>query len=125
MACKSNKTCASKMRHRITIVRRSLDTFAPHSVAPGHSYTTVLTTRAEIKTKGGTNEFNKVVIGKEEVSHTFMMRATSIAFDARDRVRNAQGELFKILKVEDVAERGDWLKIFAAKEGDETRKGTL
>ncbi len=121
MSCNGPKICAGDLRNSISVERRSLGLSAPGSALPTHTYATVFSTRAKIATKQGASEFNKVEIGGEKASHTITIRYTALAFDARDRVRDGAGNLYKILSVENVNERGGWFNLHCARTGDETR----
>jgi len=124
MSCKP-KICAGNLRNAITIERRTLDNAAPGSAEPVHTYAVVFAARAEIKTKSGVSEFNRVEINGLRVSHAITIRHTSIAFDIRDRVRDAAGNLYTILAVENVDERDDWLKLHCAGQGSDERASAL
>ena len=89
------------------------------SAEPKHAYTTKFTTRADVKSKGGQSEFARVDINGKTVTHTFSIRYTTIPFDVRDRIRNAQGQLFQILRVEDVDLANRELRIHCASQGNE------
>lgn len=120
MNCKP-KVCAGDLRHGITIVRRSLESAAPGSAEPVLVYATVFTTRAAIKTKAGTTLWNRVEINGQKASHEMTIRWTSIAFDIRDRVRDAAGTLYQILSIDNVDERDDWFRLMCAKLGDDDK----
>ena len=122
MSCKGPKICAGDLKNSITIERRSLDTPAPGSALPGHTYTTILTTRAKIKTKTGVSEWNQVSVGDKKSSHTITMKFTTLEFDTRDRVKDGSGNLYEILAVENIDERDNWLNLHCSRKGNETRK---
>lgn len=125
MACAGKQKgtlCLGELRQRIAIVRRTLDAAAPGSAEPLHSYTTVLSPRANIKTKASASEWNRVVIAGNAVSHVVTIRWTGIAFDARDRVRDGAGNLYDILSIENVNEEGSWMRLYCRKAGSEDRK---
>lgn len=103
----------------IQIQRRSLTPPDPGSAEPNHDYTTFLTTRAEVQT-AGVKEWSRVQIGGQNVTHTFKIRFTSLTVDSRDRVRDVYGNLYSILKTEDVNQRRKELKLYCARQGDET-----
>ncbi len=121
MSCKRRKTCSGALRYRITVERRSLGHGTPGSAEPRHSYATVLTARADVKTKAGSSQFNQVEIDGEKATHVMTIRHTTIAIDARDRVRDVRGNLYKILSIENPEMRDDQLKLYCALTGHETR----
>lgn len=123
--CARPKICSGSLRHRITIERRSLLSATPGSAEPNYDYTTVHTCRANIKTKGGVSQWNKVEVNGETVSHVFTIRPTSTSIDIRDRVRDMAGNLYAILSIEDTDEFGDQIVIYAARQGAETRRAAL
>lgn len=123
--CARPKICSGALRHRVTVERRSLDAPIPGSAEAGHTYTVVLTTRAEIKTKQGVSEFNRVEINGTRVSHVMTIRATTVAIDIRDRVRDSAGNLYAILSVEDIDQAGDFFKLYCARQGADTRSASL
>ncbi|MDX2308078.1 MAG: head-tail adaptor protein [Hyphomicrobium sp.] len=118
MSCKP-KICAGDLRHTISIQRRALANAAPGSAEPVHTYQTVLSPRAAIKTRTGVSEWSRVEIAGERATYEMTIRWTPVAFDVRDRVRDAAGNLYRILAVENVDERDDWLKLHCARMGDE------
>ena len=122
MSCKGPKICAGDLRTTITIERRSLDAPAPGSALPGHTYTTLFTARAKIKTKAGSSEWNQVSIAGNKSSHTITIKFTALSFDTRDRIRDISGNLYEILAVENINERDEWLNIHCSRKGSETRK---
>lgn len=123
MTCgRPKKICAGSMRHRISVIRRELGAPAHGSAEASYTPTTLLTTRAQIETKGGTTEFNRVVIDGQNVSHVFTIRHTSVALDSRNMIEDAAGNLYRILKVENPNEFNDYLKLYCVRSGEETRK---
>lgn len=127
MSCgRPKKICSGSMRHRIKIVRRVLGTSSHYSAEPVYTRTIVLTTRAQIKTKGGTTEFNRINVDGSEVSHVFTIRAPrSLRVDSRDQVEDAAGNLYAILRVEDENEFGENLIIYAARWGEKQREAAV
>lgn len=107
----------SSKTYGIEVVRRSLRPPAPGSAEARFDYTRVFGTRAEVKTRSGTSEFGRIEFGGKTVTHTFTIRWTSIPFDTRDRVRNAAGQLWQILHVEDVDLKRIDLRIHCANIG--------
>jgi Phage head-tail joining protein len=91
----------------------------PGTAEPKHVYSTLFTTRADVKTKGGQSEFARVDINGKTVTHTFGIRYTTIPFDTRHRLRDARGQLYQILKVEDVDMANRELRIYCASQGNE------
>lgn len=108
----------SSKQSTIQVVARSLLPPAPGTAAPRHDYTVLFTVRAEVKTSG-VSEFATVEIDGKKVTHTFTIRWTSIAFDARHRVRDVAGKLYQILKIDDVDDQGEELRIRCALMGSE------
>lgn len=105
------------MRWTIQIMRRSMVTPQPYDSEVDHGYAVVLTSRAHCKTRGGTSEFNRVVINNTAVTHTFTIRFTSIPIDIRDRVVDTQRNMYTILAVEPVDEARVWLRLHCARAG--------
>jgi hypothetical protein len=123
MSCGRPKgVCSGSLRHRITVERRALLSALPGSAEVRHDYTTVLSAKAEIKTKQGTSLYNSVEINGKKVSHVITIRYTSTAFDIRDRVRDGSGNLYAILSIEDVDNYHDWMRLYCALQGAETRE---
>lgn len=116
MGCKP-KICIGDLRHAITIERRTLLAAAPGTAEAQYSYAVVLSPRAAIKTKAGVNEFSRVEINGQKVTHVITIRHTAIAFDIRDRVRDGKGNLYAILAIENIDERDDWLRLHCARQG--------
>ena len=115
--------CAGSLRHRISVVRRVLGAPLHGSAEPEYTRTAVLTARAMIETKGGTTEFNRIVVDGESVSHVISIRFPSVEIDARDQIEDAAGNLYRIMKVENPNEYGDLLKLYCSRTGEENRKG--
>lgn len=97
----------------------------PGSAEPKHTYSTLFTTRADVKTRSGEADFAKVSIKGAGgipvgITHTFSIRYTTIPFDTRHRVRDAQGHLFAIVAVEDVDLANREMRIHCAASGSET-----
>tara|TARA_R110000824_G_scaffold95990_11_gene230340 strand:+ start:1439 stop:1807 length:369 start_codon:yes stop_codon:yes gene_type:complete len=113
------KTCNGSMSRRITVVRRTTISSQSDSAEPVTTYADVFSVRANIKTNGGVNEWSRVRVGDLDATHTFTIRHTTIAFDARDRVKDGAGNLYKILKIDDVNEQGRELKIQCARAGEQ------
>lgn len=107
------------MSRRITVVRRTTISSQSDSAEPVTTYADVFSVRANIKTNGGVNEWSRVRVGDLDATHTFTIRHTTIAFDARDRVKDGAGNLYKILKIDDVNEQGRELKIQCARAGEQ------
>jgi hypothetical protein len=102
----------------IEVVRRTLIS-TPGSAAAQHKYSRVFHTRAMVKS-AGTSEWGQVDIVGKKPTHTFTIRWTSLAFDVRDRVRDARGQLFQILSIENVDLRNRELRIMTSNQGDES-----
>lgn len=123
MGCGRPKwVCSGSLRHRITVERRALLSPLPGSAEAQYDYTTVFSAKAEIKTKQGTSLYNQVEIDGKKVSHVLTIRYTSTAFDIRDRVRDGSGNLYAILSIEDVDNYHDWMRLYCALQGAETRE---
>jgi hypothetical protein len=102
----------------IQVERRSLETDAL-SAEPKHTYKAIITTRASVKTRSGLSEFARVEINGKMVTHVFNIRWTSIPFDVRDRIRDATGNLYTILSVDNVDEANREMRINCASQGME------
>ena len=61
-------------------------------------------------------------INGQTASHVFTIRYTKIEFDTRHRVRDALGNLYRILSVDNVDLQNRWLRINALMTGDEDRE---
>lgn len=96
----SDLTPSGDKNWTVFLVRRSNEQPIPFSAEERVVYKQFLTTRAKVETKSGTAEFNRVVIGDRQVTHTFTIRYTKMTIDTRDRVRDALGNLYAILAVE-------------------------
>lgn len=105
------------MRATVQILRRDLLAPAPGTAEPRHGYTPILTTRADVKSHGGVNQFAQVEVDGKPVTHTFFIRYTTIPFDARDRLRDVRGKLYRILKVDNVDLDNVVIKISASDQG--------
>lgn len=116
---KCKRTCQGSKNKRISIVRRSITGSNSDSAEPSISYATVFSVRAAIKTHSGTNEWSRVTVGDKDASHTFTISHTVVPFDARDRVRDGLGNLYRILKIENVDEQDREIKIICARAGEE------
>ena len=105
--------------YTIQIMDRKLVPPKPGSAEPRHTLTALFTTRANVSTRGGVAEFASVDINGRKPSHTFDIRWTPIPFDVRNFVRDARGQLFSILAIEnkDLADRT--ILIHCANSGDE------
>ncbi|MEQ8823839.1 MAG: head-tail adaptor protein [Filomicrobium sp.] len=125
MKCRRKKMCSGSLRHRITLERRSLTASSPGSAEAEYTYTTFHTCRANIKTKGGVSEFNKIEVDGTKVSHVVTIRHTKTVFDTRDRLRDASGNLYTILSIENSDEYDDQLVLYCANQGAETRRAAL
>ena len=120
MKCTRPKYCAGDFRHAITIERRELSHASALNAEPEHTYKTVLTTRAKIETKGA--RIWQGVVVEDAPTHVFTMRATTIPFDARDRVRDVKGNLYVIQSIEDVNEYGELTKLNCIERGSEAQE---
>lgn len=103
----------------VQVVRRHLLPPSPGTAAPLHSYTPVLTTRAEVKSRAGATEWGQVDIDGKKATHTFTIRFTTVPFDARDRIRDATGQIYQILTIENVDLGRREMRIHCASQGDE------
>lgn len=102
----------------IHVETRVTRTPAPGSAEPRHRYEHKFTTRADPKSHSGVSEFAKVSVKDTAVTHTFAINYTNLKFDIRDRIRDARGNLYQILKVENVDNADIELRIFCAETGD-------
>jgi hypothetical protein len=116
---KKKPRCIGCLKHRVQIQRRDLQSSNSDSSEPVYGYSDVFATRAEVTTKSGTNEWNTLVVDGEKISHVMAIRHTRIPFDARDRVRDAHGNLYRIKAVENENERDDWLILYCVRSGHE------
>ena len=124
-ACARPKICSGELRHRITIERRTLGAASPGSAEAEYAYTELHNCRAQIKTKGGVSEFSKIEINGKQVSHVITIRHTSTVIDIRDRVRDAGGNLYAILSIENQDEFNDYLVLYCARQGNEDIRAVL
>ena len=120
MSCKP-KLCLGDLKSMITVERRSLASAAPGSAEPVHNYEPLFRVRAQIKTRAGVSEFNRVEINGTIVTHAVTIRHTTIPFDIRDRVRDGAGNLYSVLSIENVDERNEWQKLYCARQGHEAQ----
>lgn len=110
------------LKWSLEILRRVQTPPSPYEADADHLYTRVFVTRSKAETKSGTSEFNRVVIGDQQVSHVFWIRYTTIPIDVRDRLRDAKGTLYQILSLENVDQRNQWYKIYAAPLGSDQKQ---
>ena len=103
--------------YTIHVMERSLVHGMPGSAEPSHSFRRLFTTRANVQTRGGVAEIAQVTIKGEQVTHTFAIRYTTIAFDAQNYVRDARGQLYRILSVENKNLADRELLIHCASQG--------
>lgn len=104
----------------VQVVRRSLLTPMLGLAEPRHDYAVVFTTRAEVKSRTGSSEWGQVEVDGRKATHTFTIRYTTIAFDVRDRLRDARGQLYQIPAVENVDLGNREIRISAASQGAES-----
>ena len=116
----AGKGITSSKIFTVFVMRRMLLPSLPGSAEPRHDYTTVLTTRAAVKSRQGATEFAAVDIKGVAVTHTFTIRYTNIRIDVRDRLRDARGQLYQILSVENVDLRDRDMRIHCSNQGLET-----
>ena len=102
----------------VQIMRRDLLPPAPGSAAPRHDFTAILTTRASVKSRGQ-SEFARIEVNGMAVSHTFQIRYTTIPFDTRHRIRDVRGNLYKILKIDNVDLANTEFRIDCALQGSD------
>lgn len=103
----------------VQVVRRYLLPPAPGTAEARHDYVTVLTTRANVKSQGSA-QWAMVEVNGKQVTHTFTIRYTRIPFDTRDRVRDARGDLYQILKIDNIDLANKEMKVQCALMGSET-----
>lgn len=115
MKCGRPTICAGSLRHAITVERRTLSAAVPGSAEPEHDYTTILTTRASIDTNRS-RPWNGVNVD-DASTHTITIRYTSIAFDTRDRIRDARGNLYVIQDIENVGEYDEMIRLSCSRRG--------
>lgn len=112
------------MRVSIEVVERKLlPPAAGTRGEPKHRFSRVFLAQAAVKTRSGSSEFGQIEIKGERVTHTFTIRYVSIPFDVRNWLRDARGQLYKILAVENVDLANDMIRIHAANSGAETVEG--
>lgn len=109
----------SEKQVSIQIVRRALASARPGLTAPEHVYRPVVTTRSSVKTTG-ISEFASIDIDGKRITHTFTIRWTSVPFDTRDRVRDARGQFYQILRIDNVDMRNKEYRIHTASVGHES-----
>lgn len=102
----------------IEVCERALLDPLPGTAAPRHAYTPLFKVRASVKSHGS-REFGGLDVDGKAVTHTFTIRWTSIPFDARHRVRGVAGDLYQILKVDDIDHQQTELLIRCASMGNE------
>ena len=98
----------------MSVERRAQVPPKPGMAEARHAYATVFTVKAKVKTMSGTAEWNTIAVDGKAVSHVWEIRYTSLAFDIRDRVRDAQNRLYQILKVENVDNANRIQKVYTA-----------
>lgn len=113
------KGIISPKRITIQVVRRSLLPPAPGTAWSRHDYVPIFTTRAEVKSRMGSNQYAQIDIDGTKATHTFTIRFTTIPFDTRDRVRDATGQMWQILSIENVDLSRREMKIHCANQGSE------
>lgn len=109
----------------IQVIRRSLEMPDPGKAEPRHAFAVVLTTRASVKSKTGSNAFAQVVIDGKQITHVFEIRYTTIVFDTRDRVRDVRGNMYRIAQVDNVNLANRQLRIYATEVGNENVEAAL
>lgn len=112
------KGIISPKRVSIEVVRRTLLTPLPGSAEARYAYTRVFLTRSEVKSSG-TSEWNQVDIDGKKVTDTFTIRYTTLPFDIRDRVRDARGTLWQILRIDNVNLANREFRLMCAHVGHE------
>lgn len=103
----------------IQVVRRSLLPPDPGESEARHTYSTVLTTRAAVKS-AGSSQWASVDVDGTKVTHTFTIRFTRLSFDKRDRVRDVRGQLYQILTIDNVDLANREYRIQCALTGNES-----
>jgi hypothetical protein len=109
----------------INMIHRTLMSAEPGLAEPEHTYDTLWSTKANIKTKGGSSQFSRVEIDGTKVSHVVTIKYTSLEIDIRNRIRDGKGTLYSILAVENVDEANQWIRMYCAVAGAEDRKSIL
>lgn len=125
---KEKKICLSALRKKVGLFRRSI--VAPaSSQSHTHDYAQFATPFASIETKGkGVDIFDGVEISGADgipavASHIIMIKHRSDV-TAEDYVRFG-GDNYTILKVENIDERNQYLRLFCALRGDENKAAAL
>lgn len=103
----------------VQVVRRALVPPAPGTAAPRHDYSVVFTTKAAVKSRTGSSEWAQVDIDGKKATHTFTIRYTTVPFDVRDRLRDATGQLWAILSIENVDLARREMKLHCSNQGFE------
>lgn len=107
----------------VQVVRRRLVQPTLGRAEPKQDFVPVLTTRAEVKSRTGSNEFARVDVNGVTATHTFTIRYTTIPVDARDYLRDARGQLYKILSVENVDLANRRMRLHCSNQGSEDVEG--
>jgi head-tail adaptor len=118
MAGKATARLAT-MNVTVQVVRRRLVQPTLGRAEPKQQMTAVLTTRASVQTRSGSNEFARVDVNGVTATHTFTFRYSTIAIDTRDYLRDARGQLFKILSVENVDLQNRLYRLHCSNQGSE------
>lgn len=108
--------------YTIQVCERHLLPPLPGSAEPRHTHVPIFTTRANVTTRGGASEFAAVDINGRKVTHTFAIRFTTLTPDVRHVVRDARGQLYQILAVENKNNVDREYLLHCANQGDETQE---
>lgn len=110
----------SPKTYTIQVLKRTLVSPKPGTATAQHGYEVLFTTRAEVRSLAGAAEWHQVDINGQKATHTFTIRYTTIPFDIRHRVRDARGQFWRILAVEEVNLANKEIKIQCANVGADT-----
>lgn len=119
----SATTRLTGMNVTVQIVRRRLMQPTLGQAEPRQSFDVVMTTRAESSTRSGDTEFSSVNVNGVSATDTFTFRWTTIKIDTRDYVRDARGNLYKILSVENVNMQNRVCRLQCSAQGSENVEG--
>lgn len=110
------KICAGDLRDKIFIKTRSITAPINESVDFGLDFTNSLEVRAKIRTIGGKEIFdgvNVIGVATHEISTRYIPSLTS-----ENWIEDIKGQNYKILKVENLDERNEYLVLLCSVRGD-------
>lgn len=104
----------------IEIGKRRILPPAPGTGNARNVFVTLATVNAKVETTEGVKEANAVYVGDERITHRFLIRYTAAAFDGQAQVRDSDGELYRIIRVENINEEDRWLRLNCVRAGNES-----